>query len=257
MTAAIVPQDFYVYTHHKATTGEIFYVGKGQGRRAWDAAKNKRTAWWHSVARKHGVRVEIAQDGLQEWAAFELEQELIALHGRQDQNNGPLVNLSDGGEGASGATVTPELAIRRGKGISQAWQEKYARGYVSSWKGRQHSQKTKEKISRIKKSTPVSEKFKAQIGRGFKPEEMHTPAGRAKLSATLKRKYATGEAAPHNEQAVVMDSTGQKFKSLQDAIRHLKANGYPKATHSGIRVRLTGERPSPIYGSTWSLPPPM
>ena len=35
---------FYVYQHRKADSGEIFYIGKGMGRRAYDSfhrSKNK------------------------------------------------------------------------------------------------------------------------------------------------------------------------------------------------------------------------
>ena len=118
MTSRIVPRDSYVYTHHKATTGEIFYVGKGVAHRAWGV--NGRSAWWHKTVAKHGLEVRIAQDGLQEWAAHELECDLIALHGRRDIGLGPLCNLSDGGEGNAGHAHTDEtirkmVAARTGR----------------------------------------------------------------------------------------------------------------------------------------------
>jgi hypothetical protein len=94
MSEQIVPQDFYVYVHRRASDGRVFYVGKGHGNRAWSTARNKH---WHRVAKKHGLKVEIFQDGLQEWYAFELEMGLIALYGREN-----LCNMTDGGEGTSG-----------------------------------------------------------------------------------------------------------------------------------------------------------
>lgn len=92
--------EFYVYIHRKKTTGEVFYVGKGKGKRAWDFVK--RSDFWKRVKDKHGVTVEIYQNNLQEWYAFELEKELIALYGRVTDGKGSLVNLTDGGESASG-----------------------------------------------------------------------------------------------------------------------------------------------------------
>ena len=92
----VTPQDFYVYIHRKATTGEIFYVGKGTGRRAWTS--KSRNVYWHRVVKKHGLVVEIVLDGLQEWAALELEIDCIALHGRKSTGYGSLINLTDGGE---------------------------------------------------------------------------------------------------------------------------------------------------------------
>lgn len=91
---------YYVYLHKKKTTGEVFYVGKGNGDRAW-VSKN-RNKYWKNVAAKYGYTVEIYQDNLREWYAFELEQELILKYGRRVNNTGSLCNITTGGEGASG-----------------------------------------------------------------------------------------------------------------------------------------------------------
>lgn len=92
--------DFYVYAHKKKTTGVIFYIGKGSADRAW--SKSGRSKIWHNTVNKHGLIVEILECNLQEWWAFELEKNLIALYGRLTDKAGPLVNLTDGGEGMSG-----------------------------------------------------------------------------------------------------------------------------------------------------------
>jgi hypothetical protein len=109
---AELPKDFYVYLHRKATTGEVFYVGKGFGRRAWKVSC-KRSQHWKNTVRKHGLIVEIAADGLQEWYAHEMERDLIALYGRRDLGHGPLVNLTDGGEGLVGYSPTVETLAKK------------------------------------------------------------------------------------------------------------------------------------------------
>lgn len=91
---------FYVYLHRKKTTNEIFYVGKGSGHRAWSTTG--RSDLWTRTIKKYGHTVEIVLDDLQEWYAFELEKELIALYGRLNDGKGKLVNMTDGGEGLSG-----------------------------------------------------------------------------------------------------------------------------------------------------------
>lgn len=91
---------FYVYLHKKATTGEVFYVGKGTNWRAWN--RMQRNKFWKRVVEKHGRIVEIVEKDIQEWYAHELEIDLIAYYGRRDQGLGTLVNLTDGGEGSSG-----------------------------------------------------------------------------------------------------------------------------------------------------------
>lgn len=106
-------RDFYVYVHRRATDGRVFYVGKGNGRRAW--ATQGRSNYWRHIVAKHGYTVDIVQNGMQEWWAFELEIELIAFYKRES-----LCNLTDGGDGCSGAkrsaeTIAKTIAIHIGK----------------------------------------------------------------------------------------------------------------------------------------------
>lgn len=103
--------DFYVYFHKKATTGEIFYVGKGSGRRAYD--KSSRSKWWYKVVAKHGFVVEIYMDKLTEWYALELEQDMISYYGRKDQGYGDLINVTDGGTGLVGYIHSEENRAKR------------------------------------------------------------------------------------------------------------------------------------------------
>lgn len=111
----VEPRDFYIYTHHKLTTGEIFYVGKGLGKRyRW----KHRSTWWKNIAIKHGVLIKIHKDCLQEWCAFEFEKEMIALHGRQDDSSGNLINLTDGGDGVSGYTHTEKTRLLLSKSLT-------------------------------------------------------------------------------------------------------------------------------------------
>lgn len=97
---------YYVYIHRKATTGEVFYVGKGCGNRAY--SHSNRNRMWQRVVKKHGITVEIVIDGVQEWYAFELEKDLITSYGRRSDNSGVLVNITEGGEGISGLTHSLE-----------------------------------------------------------------------------------------------------------------------------------------------------
>ena len=75
-------KDFYVY-FHRDRTGRIFYVGKGNGRRAWST--DRHPAWKKYVAeRLKGLYdVEIHREGLSETEAGELEWSLIAEYGEQ------------------------------------------------------------------------------------------------------------------------------------------------------------------------------
>lgn len=129
----LTPADFYVYVHCRATDGRVFYVGKGTKQRAWSS--DRRNAHWNNIVKKHGYCVEIVQDGMQEWWAFELEREFIALHGRGNQF---LCNATDGGEGAAGA----KRSLETRKKLSEA-HKKF--NLVNPMLGRKHKALSKEK----------------------------------------------------------------------------------------------------------------
>ena len=60
----------YVYGHYKKDTGELFYIGKGSGKRAW--RPDKRNRHWQYVVNKHGYVVKILEDNLTDEEAYEI-----------------------------------------------------------------------------------------------------------------------------------------------------------------------------------------
>lgn len=73
-------RDFYVYVH-RDRKGNIFYVGKGTGKRAWST--NRHAVWHRYVDERLGgyYEVEIVLNRLTEQEAEEYEEELIAKYG--------------------------------------------------------------------------------------------------------------------------------------------------------------------------------
>lgn len=73
------PNRFYVYLHKRKDTGEVFYVGKGQGAR--HSAKAARNSAWASVVEKAGgFESEIIKSNLSNATALILEAELISKY---------------------------------------------------------------------------------------------------------------------------------------------------------------------------------
>lgn len=105
----------YVYIHYKMTDSKPFYVGKGQKFRAWDNASQSRNRWWKFTALKHGVKVEICQDGLSEDNANLLEMWLIAKLKKNGEN---LCNMTDGGEGRIGHISNRRKTVYCSNGMS-------------------------------------------------------------------------------------------------------------------------------------------
>jgi hypothetical protein len=88
--------DFYVYLHKKRTNGEIFYIGKGSGRRCF--VKNGRSNHWKNIVNKHGYIIEIINNNLSERESLDIEIDLI-------KKFKPVCNLTNGGDGAKGFEV--------------------------------------------------------------------------------------------------------------------------------------------------------
>lgn len=86
------PPGFYVYGHF-TPAGELFYVGKGTGYRAW--ARGRHSVWHYYVTKRLGgaFNVSILKDGLDEDTAVDLEEQLIAEYGDR------LVNWINPGRG--------------------------------------------------------------------------------------------------------------------------------------------------------------
>lgn len=105
-------QDFYVYLHRRADDGQVFYVGKGTRRRAWE---RRRSLYWRNVEAKHGLIVDIVFRG-SEAECFACE---IAEIARQRSYGAPLVNLTDGGEGCS--NPAPSVTAKRSATLSASW----------------------------------------------------------------------------------------------------------------------------------------
>lgn len=97
--------DFYVYLHVRLDNGEVFYVGKGRGRRA--RYFYERNSHWTRVYRKYGCEVHFFAQGLTEAEAFAQERTAIALFRSEYRTN-----KSDGGEGPSGYRFTPDQIAR-------------------------------------------------------------------------------------------------------------------------------------------------
>jgi hypothetical protein len=150
---------FYVYEHWRPDTGTIFYVGKGKGRRAQDM-KGERSRWHRFVVRKldalgHAVEVRIVYSNLVESDAFAKEIERIAYWRAQ---GALLVNMTNGGEGASGALVSAAT-----------------RALISDRsKGRKHSEETRAKMSTSAAGN------KRALGYKRKPHEIAAISARSK-----------------------------------------------------------------------------
>ena len=116
----------YAYTYED---GSPYYIGKGKGNRAY--TKHKR-----NLLPQDRSCIVILQENLSESDAYTLEVELIKTYGRIDLGSGPLRNLTDGGEGASGSSYHHR--------IREEWErycnlstEEFIKESIEYWKDKQ------------------------------------------------------------------------------------------------------------------------
>jgi hypothetical protein len=142
---------------------------------------------------------------------------MILLLGREN-----LANYTNGGEGASGRVVSLE---------------------------------TRAKISKNRSGIPMSDEHKAALSAYNTGRKLSVEA-RGKISASNRRRRLGPESirkmsdSQPNTKAVC-DSFGNKFHSISLAIKHLKANGFPKASDAAI-IRVCKGKGCMAYGRSWA-----
>jgi len=130
--------NYFVYTHTRLDTNEIFYVGIGKTppahkvgghntkySRAYE--KTKRHKFWKNVTNKVKYKVDIVYESSNEEAVKLKEIELISLYGRRCcDTSGTLVNFDPGG-GRSGGPRSYGIKVNQldinTKQIIKVWDE--------------------------------------------------------------------------------------------------------------------------------------
>lgn len=187
---------FYTYLWLRED-GTPYYVGKGQGDRAFKRAPED----------KHQPPVNPECIIVQEWPdealAFEGEKMLIAYYGRIDLGTGCLRNMTDGGEGMSGWIPSEETRRKqRSSNVGKKRSEETCHRNSQAQRGnkycvgRQLSEETRLKIAAALRGKPLSEETRRKISevkRGNKASlgYKHTEETRRRMSeAQLRRRAA-------------------------------------------------------------------
>jgi len=85
--------DFYVYVHENLRNGEVFYVGKGEGKRAW--SKHRESYWVKYVESIEGkYSVKIVAKGLSESEALRQEEDMLIKYAKTAINRDEPVGVS-------------------------------------------------------------------------------------------------------------------------------------------------------------------
>ena len=148
----------YVIYRHLKPNGEVFYIGIGSEKRAYQ--KNPRSDFWKRVVSIHGYEVQILKSDLLWKDACELEKLLISWYGRRNLNTGTLVNMTEGGDGSVGYSPSEESRRSRSEKM---------KGVPKSEKARKNMNKSK-----IGKSISEEHRLKCKLSNAKKVIDIKT-----------------------------------------------------------------------------------
>jgi hypothetical protein len=164
----------YIYKHIRKDTNEVFYIGIAKTKRRISSYANRNPYWIH-IVNKVGFEFEIIEDNLTWEDACEKEKYWIKYYGRNDLNEGSLVNMTDGGDGVFNISVESKSQMSLAKkekllsnehkknigiAVKNRWKDESQRNKMKREAGWNHSEKTKNKISEMKKGKPTWSKGK-------------------------------------------------------------------------------------------------
>lgn len=254
-------ENYYLYYHKNPITKELFYIGIGTNKRAWDFISG-RNSHYKNYIKKHGEPVvDIIKENLTKEEACSIEMESIAKYGRKGiEPKGILLNKSIGGETiALGNKFTEE---QKQKIVQAKTGQKYniPEGRIHGSKGKPKpdgfmSNEIRKKISQgnkgkkhskihSNKGIPISEETKQKISKAnSKPK----PPGFGNLIKLRVDYKLIGE--KNSKPIFQLDKNNniiQEFKSIKEALEYLGKS----PNNSCITSCLKG-RQKTAFGYIW------
>lgn len=228
--------EFYTYVHRRNDTGEVFYVGKGSGKRAYD--KSARSEYWKRIAAKHGVTVDIVDRFETEQKSFKSEIALIHLFSVSGLR---LINMTQGGEGCRGAKRSEETKLKMSLAmkarpphvVSEETRKKMSASAVgrrmsieaiektaAAHRGMKRSQKTLDLMSAAlkgKKMPPRSQETRDKLAAG-RLGKVHSEETKRQMSLSRTGKKKRPQSAEHKAKlSAARKKYWRDLKELKEA----------------------------------------
>ena len=254
-------ENYYLYYHKNPNTKELFYIGIGTNKRAWDFTSG-RNPHYKNYIKKHGEPiVDIIKENLTKEEACSLEIKLISEYGRKGiDSKGILLNKSIGGDViALGNKFTNE---QKQKIIQAKTGQKY-----NIPEGRVHGSKNNPKPEGF-----MNKEMREKISKGNKGKKHTKTHSNKGIPRTLETKQKIGEAnskpkpkgfgdnikqnrnhkliGEKNSKPILQinptNNTTHEFKSIKEALESLNKS----INNSCITACLKG-RQKTAFGFIW------
>jgi hypothetical protein len=201
MQASPDSREFYVYLIFRPD-GRPCYVGKGKGGRWESHFQRAGNPWLSRIIAAAGGELPVVKirENLTEEEAFETEVAWIAAIGRK-KGGGPLVNLTDGGDGTTGLVHSLGTRARLSEARKAMWQDPEARARLSEarktmWQDPDHQ----ARISEASKALWQDPDYQARMSEARKAM-WQDPDYQARMSEAAKTRLASPETRARMSEA--------------------------------------------------------
>lgn len=156
--------EFYVYIYLREDETP-YYVGKGQGRRAFKNSGRR------MKKPSDETKIVFHSENLTEDEAFVLERELIKKYGRKDNGTGILRNLTDGGEGTSGSIWSSDSKKKQSERAKKCATPEYRENHSRIMKEVNKRPGFRDKMSKAMKDVRSKPEVNAKIAKTMSTSE--------------------------------------------------------------------------------------
>lgn len=199
---------YVVYQHRRKDTGQIFYIGQGTLKRAYESVNNRRNNNWKQIVQEAGgFDVDILVSGLTKDESLKIESDYISKYGTIKHGTGILVNERLNGtrgmpsgyvhseekrqeisEKTKKAMQNPEVYSRHMDSHNKYWENAENRFKASkAMKGVMSGNKHPNYGKKLKPET-VEKMRMAKLGKKKTPEQVEQMKGRIPWNKGLKLK---------------------------------------------------------------------
>ena len=224
---------FYVYGHFTLDTNELFYIGKGVSKRAW--IKRERNPFWSSIIKKHGYRVEVLLDGLEEDYAY--FQEYMAIKELK-----PRANLNPGGIGACS-----EQLFLRWQDIE--FQEKMKKANKKRWdsvteeRRKEIGESISKSLTGVKKSPEAAKKAKNRLN----SKEM-----RDKCAEGLRKHETRKKIGDSNRGKIRTQEARDRISASHTGLKHTEETKAQMSVSMGSKPFLVFKKKTGEFIGEWT-----
>lgn len=199
------PNKYYVYEHLKPNTGEVFYIGKGCDKRAYQTRSRNRH--WHNIVNKYGIEVNIIYKNLTNSEASTKEKDLIEFYGLDN-----LCNMTPGGDGCVSLKQESKDKISnslKGRVQSQETKDKRSATLKLVWENQELRELKRKQSIELNKLGLIGNK-----GQPSKKKGKPFTGDKLKLSESLKNHYKTNTI--HNK----IDFSNEQINKIIELVKN-------------------------------------